>query len=91
MQMFLKTSGITDVSLYKLKALLHALSSVSEILCDGCQLGKHHRITFPAKTDEHRSQLISLIHSDAWSPIRIQNEHSFAHYVIFVDDYSCMT
>ena len=46
-----------------LKKVVSFSESISEINCDACQLGKHHRVSFPSK--ESRSlRPFDLVHSD---------------------------
>jgi hypothetical protein len=77
-------------SLDKLKSTLPALSQVSSLECEACQLGKH-RSSFLSRSHSCQSQSFDVIHTDIWGRSRISTVNGFLNFVIFVDDYSRIT
>ena len=53
-------------SLVKLKLAIPGLSCVSSLDCKACQLGKHHRSSFPISSSGRPSESIVLVHTDIW-------------------------
>ncbi|KAL0439981.1 UNVERIFIED_CONTAM: Retrovirus-related Pol polyprotein from transposon RE2 [Sesamum latifolium] len=66
-------------SLPSLKKILPIESARLE--CESCELGKHHRASFPPRIDKRSSSPFTLIHSTG----------GFRYFITFVDDYSRMT
>ena len=69
------------------------LPSVSSrpLECEFCQLGKHHRVSFPARVNTVSSQPFALVHSYIWGLMRVHSVLGFQYFVTFVDDHSGMT
>ena len=59
--------------------------------CEACELGKHHRISFPLRENNRRLVPFDLVHSDVWSPSPTTALLGFNYFVTFIDDYSRMT
>jgi hypothetical protein len=78
-------------SLAKLRQVVPSLSYVSVLECEACQLGKHHRSSFPRRVESRQLQSFELVHTDIWGPSRVKNPKGFQYFVIFVDDCSRMT
>lgn len=60
--------------------------------CDGCILGKMHRLPFPP--GRHRASTIGqLIHTDLVGPMQVSTPGGSRYVVVFKDDYSgwCVT
>ena len=78
-------------SLAKLKFVIPILSYVSNLECEACQLGKHHRSSFSSNGPSRQSKSFDLVHTNIWGPSHICTLNGFLYFVIFVDDYSRMT
>lgn len=59
--------------------------------CESCQLGKHHRVSYPSQLNKVSLCLFQLVHLDVWGPCRVPNRQGFKYFVTFVDNYSCAT
>ncbi|KAL0316464.1 UNVERIFIED_CONTAM: Retrovirus-related Pol polyprotein from transposon RE2 [Sesamum radiatum] len=59
--------------------------------CESCELGKHHRASFPPRVEKRSSSPFTLVHSDIWGPCLFESLHGFRYFITFVDDYSRMT
>ena len=59
--------------------------------CESCELGKHHRTSFPSRVNTRSSAAFDLVHCDVWGPSRIESRGGFKYFLILVDDYSRMT
>ncbi|KAL0302731.1 UNVERIFIED_CONTAM: Retrovirus-related Pol polyprotein from transposon TNT 1-94 [Sesamum angustifolium] len=76
-----------------------SLSTLQKILpidsarleCESCELGKHHRASFPPRLEKRSSSPFTLVHSDIWGPCRFESLREFRYFITFVDDYSRMT
>ena len=73
--------------LSKLKQTLTWLS-LTECVCESCQMGKHHRLTYPAHDSIPSSRAFDLIHCDVWGPSRVPSPSGHLYYIVFVDDYT---
>ena len=73
--------------LYKLKQTLPWLS-LTEFVSESCQMGKHHRSTYPARDSIPSSRAFNLIHCDIWGPSRVPSPPCHLYYIVFVDDYT---
>ena len=80
-------------SFHLLKHLFPSLvlnKNVSNLLCETCELGKHHKAFF-APSINKSSVPFALVHSDVWGPSRVLSLKGHRWFVIFVDDYSRTT
>ncbi|KAK4390759.1 Retrovirus-related Pol polyprotein from transposon RE2 [Sesamum angolense] len=59
--------------------------------CESCELGKHHRASFPPRVEKRSPSPFTLVHSDIWGPCRFESLRGFRYFITFVDDYSRMT
>ncbi|KAK4391658.1 Retrovirus-related Pol polyprotein from transposon RE2 [Sesamum angolense] len=59
--------------------------------CESCELGKHHRASFPPRVEKRSSSPFTLVHSDIWGPCRFESLRGFRYFITFIDDYSRMT
>ena len=73
--------------LSKLKHTLPWLS-LTEFVCESCQMGKHHRSTYPTRGSIPSSRAFDLIHCDVWGPSRVPSPSGHLYYIVFVDDYT---
>ncbi|KAL0444011.1 UNVERIFIED_CONTAM: Retrovirus-related Pol polyprotein from transposon TNT 1-94 [Sesamum latifolium] len=76
-------------SLPSLKKIL--LIKLARLECESCELGKHHRASFPPRIEKCSSYPFTLVHSDSWGPCRFESIGRFWHFITFVDDYSRLT
>jgi len=53
-------------------------------------MGKHHRVSFPSRVNNHNSSAFELVHSNIWGPSRVPSSKSFRYFLIYVD-FSRMT
>lgn len=61
-----------------------------EVVCKGCALCKHVKITF--LTSDHRSRgSLDLIHLNVCGPMSFTSLTDSSYYVTFIDDFSCRT
>ena len=54
-------------------------------------MGKHHRVCFLSRVTNRSSSAFDLVHSDVWGPSRVSSSKGFRYFLIFIDDFSCMT
>lgn len=78
-------------NLNKLKLLVPSLQQVSQLWCESCQLSKHSRVSFPLHAESKSTCLFEVVHSDVWGPLHAPKNGHFKYYVVFIDDYSCIT
>jgi len=73
----LRHAQLGHPSLAKLHQLVPALSKLSHLVCESCQLGKHSRTSFPRSVTRGALSPFVVVHSNIWGP--------------FIDDYSIFT
>ena len=61
-------------------------SNMSSSICDACQCGKSHQLSYTA-SERVSTMPLELIHSDVWGPA-ISSSGGYKYYVSFIDDYS---
>ena len=71
----------------KLKKTLPWLS-LTQFVCESCQLGKHHRSSYSSRNGIPSSAPFDLLHCDVWGPSRTPSISSHLYYIVFVDDYT---
>lgn len=59
-------------------------------ICKACQMGKNHRLRFPA-TETKITRIFELIYTDLQGPSLILSRDSFTYYISFVDDFNRYT
>ena len=74
-------------SFVKLKETLPWLN-LSEFHCESCELGKHHRSSYPSRTGPPTHRPFDLVHCDVWGPAPYPSPTGGKYYVVFVDDYT---
>ena len=74
-------------SFAKLKETLPWLS-LSEFKCESCELGKHHRSSYPSRTGPPTHHPFDLVHCDVWGPAPHPSPTDGKYYMVFVDDYT---
>ena len=73
--------------LSKLKQTLPWLS-LTEFVCESCQMGKHHRLTYQTRDFILSSRVFDLIRYEVWGPSRVPSPSGYLYYIVFVDDYT---
>ena len=71
----------------KLKETLPWLN-LSEFHCESCELGKHHRSSYPSRTGPPTHRPFDLVHCDVWGPAPHPSPTGGKYYMVFVDDYT---
>ena len=79
------------LSLAKLQQLVAALSKLSCLVCESCQLDKNNCTSFPRSVTCDASSPFALVHSNIWGPNCIKSTLGFQYFVTFIDDYSRCT
>ena len=74
-------------SFVKLKETLPWLN-LSEFQCESCELGKHHRLSYPSRTGPPTHRPFDLVHCDVWGPAPHPSPTGGKYYMVFVDDYT---
>jgi hypothetical protein len=59
--------------------------------CEGCLLGKQHRLTFPTGETWRTKDVLELIHTDVCGPMRTPSLNNNKYFILFIDDFSRMT
>ena len=62
--------------------------SLTQFVCESCQLGKHHRSSYSSRDDIPSSAPFDLLHCDVWGPSRTPSILGHRYYIVFVDDYT---
>nr|KYP33156.1 Retrovirus-related Pol polyprotein from transposon TNT 1-94 [Cajanus cajan] len=59
--------------------------------CEGCLLGKQHRLPFSTGKAWRAKDLLELIHTNICGPMRTSSLHNNRYFILFIDDFSRMT
>ena len=59
-----------------------------EQVCDGCVLGKQHRIPFPQASNFRAEKGLELVHADLCGHITPKTPGGCSYFLLVVDDYS---
>lgn len=57
-------------------------------VCDGCALGKQHRLPFPQATTYRADELLELVHTDLCGPVTPATAGGNRYFLLVVDDHS---
>jgi hypothetical protein len=63
------------------------LDHIDEI-CDGCTIGKQHRLAFPQATKHRSEHALDLVHTDLCGPIKPATAAGNQYFLLVVDDCS---
>ena len=74
----------------KLKKTLQWFS-LTQFVCESCQLGKHHRSCYSSRDVIPSSAPFDLLHCDVWGPSCTPSISGHRYYIVFVDDYAHMS
>nr|KYP41863.1 Retrovirus-related Pol polyprotein from transposon TNT 1-94 [Cajanus cajan]KYP41870.1 Retrovirus-related Pol polyprotein from transposon TNT 1-94 [Cajanus cajan] len=58
--------------------------------CEGCLLGKQHRLPFSTGKAWRAKDLLELIHTDICGPMQMSSLHNNRYFILFIDDFSRM-
>ncbi|XP_071742583.1 uncharacterized protein [Rutidosis leptorrhynchoides] len=61
-----------------------------EVICQGCQYGKSHRLPYKKSTNRKQG-LLDLIHTDLMGPTRTTSYSGHCYVMVLIDDYSRFT
>ncbi|KAF2294343.1 hypothetical protein GH714_009493 [Hevea brasiliensis] len=68
-----------------------ALQNIHEdVICQGCQFGKSHRLLF-TKSSNHRSSMLELVHTNLMGPTKTPSYSGYRYVMVLVDDFSRYT
>nr|CAN62254.1 hypothetical protein VITISV_023170 [Vitis vinifera] len=70
-------SRLGHPSLSKFQKMVHSFSSLSSLVCESCQLGKHTRVSFPKRLNNQAKSPFELVHTDVWGPCRTASTLGF--------------
>eukprot|EP00253_Pinus_taeda_P034028 PITA_34028 len=65
-------------------------SSIDFDFCENCVYGKQNRVNFPSGS-KRTKQILELVHSDVFGPVKVPSLGKFVYYVAFIDDFSMNT
>ena len=72
------------------KGLVDGMPTVKKVekICDGCVLGKQHRIPFPQVSKFRVEKGLELVHADLCGQITPKTVGGASYFLLVVDDYS---
>nr|KYP39530.1 Retrovirus-related Pol polyprotein from transposon TNT 1-94 [Cajanus cajan] len=59
--------------------------------CEGCLLGKQHRLVFSTRKAWRAKDMLELIHTDICRLMRTPSLYNNRYFILFIDDFSRMT
>jgi len=62
-------------------------SSLDFDFCENCVYGKQNRVSFPSGS-KRAKQILELVHSDVFGPVKVPSLGKCVYYVSFIDDFS---
>jgi len=62
-------------------------SSLDFDFCENYVYGKQNRVSFPSGS-KRAKQILELVHSDVFRPMKVPSLGKFLHYVSFIDEFS---
>lgn len=82
---------LKEISSKKLVDGIPSLQNVREdVICQGCQFGKSHRLPF-MKSSNRRSSMFELVHTDLMGPMKTTSYRGNRYVMVLVDDFSRFT
>ncbi|KAL4347792.1 hypothetical protein GQ457_17G001580 [Hibiscus cannabinus] len=61
-----------------------------DVICQGCQFGKSHRLPF-MKSSNRKTSILELIHTDLMGPTKTPSFSGYRYAMVLVDDFSRYT
>ena len=62
-------------------------SSLDFDFCENCVYGKQNQVSFPSG-GKRTKQILELVHSDVFGPVKVPSLGKSVYYVSFIDDFS---
>jgi len=62
-------------------------SSLDFDFYENCVYGKKNRVSFPS-SGKRAKQILDLVYSDVFGPVKLPSLGKFVYYVSFIDDFS---
>ena len=62
-------------------------SSLYFYFCEKCVYGQQNRVSFPSGSKREK-QILELVHSDVFGPVKVPSLVKSVYYVSFIDDFS---
>eukprot|EP00253_Pinus_taeda_P003732 PITA_03732 len=62
-------------------------SSLDFYFCENCVYGNQNRVSFPSGS-KRAKQILELVHSDVFGPVKVPSLGKSVYYVSFIDDFS---
>ena len=62
-------------------------SSLDFDFCENCVYGKHNQVSFPS-SGKRAKQILELVHSDVFGPVKVPSLGNSVYYVSFIGDFS---
>lgn len=59
--------------------------------CEGCIMGKQHRLPFPKQSSWRAKAPLELVHTDICGKMKTPSLNQFRYFLTFIDDFSRMT
>lgn len=56
--------------------------------CETCIKGKMSRLPFPKREEQRTTEVLEIIHSDVFGPVKVPSHNGAKYFVTFTDDYS---
>ena len=63
----------------------------NKVICEGCIMGKQHRMPYPRGLPDNASEPMEIIHSDICGPMNIESLRKSKYFVTFIDGFSRYT
>jgi uncharacterized protein YigE (DUF2233 family) len=57
-------------------------------ICERCVKGKHQRTSFPKDEATRASQLLEIVHTNVYGPMRTTSHGGARYFLTFIDDFS---
>jgi hypothetical protein len=85
---------VSNKGLKELDAMVDGMNLKEVLLhhiCEGCIKGKHQRTSFPKDGATRASQLLEIVHTNVWGPMRTTSHGGVRYFLTFIDDFSRKT
>ena len=63
-------------------------ANTEKAICEGCIMGKQHRVPYPKSSSSCTSDVLEMIHTDVCGPMNIGSIGGSKYFVTFIDDFS---
>ena len=70
------------------KRLLLSLKDAKLYMCNHCVVGKQRRVSFKHDSSSRKEEVLELVHSDVYGPLKVKSIGGALYFVTFIDDYS---